>query len=436
MINQATASLPLQAAGKKTRVRWNIFLAILFLMAVNYIDRASLSVAMPIIAKEFELTPTMQGLLLSSFFWTYALMQIPSGMLADRFKPRAVIAASTILWGFFQAIAAGSTSFITLLMTRLGLGASEAPLYPAGAKLNAMWMTSNERGRGATLLDGGAPLGAAIGSILIAWLIVTLGSWRLAFVIAGVGTIAIGVWCWYYIRNTPQEHPDVNYAEAEYIAASHRAEDAKSAPSLGGNVMNFFRYRSIWGMCLGWMGFGVMFTGFIAWLPSYLQATYGFNIKTMGGASFLIYMCGFVGELVAGWISDKWKDRGGAPNVVFRTMFGIAAVISTVSIFAVAYVSDPIVAVILLCTALFFLRWFGLFWSLPAILGGRDRAGFVGGTMNLSGQIAGISVPIIIGMIVQANGGSYFGALMFMAAAGVAMFIAAMAIDYTKKLPV
>ena len=70
MRNQAVASMPLQAVEEKTRVRWNIFLAILFLMAVNYIDRASLSVAMPIIAKEFELTPTMQGLLLSSFFWT------------------------------------------------------------------------------------------------------------------------------------------------------------------------------------------------------------------------------------------------------------------------------------------------------------------------------------------------------------------------------
>jgi ACS family D-galactonate transporter-like MFS transporter len=430
-------SMTLQAVEKKeTGVRWKIFLAILFLMAVNYIDRASLSVAMPLIAKEFELTPTAQGLLLSSFFWTYALMQIPGGMLADRFKPRLVIAASTVLWGFFQGIAAASTSFATLLLTRLGLGASEAPLYPAGAKLNAMWMTPNERGRGATLLDGGAPLGAALGSILIAWLIVSLGSWRLAFVIAGIGTIAAGIWCWYYIRNTPREHPGVNAAEAEYIEASHRHEDAHSPPSRGGHVLNFFRYRSIWGMCLGWMGFGVMFTGFIAWLPSYLLASYGFNIKTMGGASFLIYMSGFVGEIVAGWIADKWKDRGGSPNQVFRTMFGIAAVIATLSIFAVAYVSDPVVAVILLCTSLFFLRWFGLFWSLPAILGGRERAGFVGGTMNLSGQIAGISVPIIIGMMVQASGGSYFGALMFMAGAGVVMFIAAMTIDYSKKIPV
>jgi ACS family D-galactonate transporter-like MFS transporter len=77
-----------------------------------------------------------------------------------------------------------------------------------------------------------------------------------------------------------------------------------------------------------------------------------------------------------------------------------------------------------------------LFWSLPAILGGRERAGFVGGTMNLSGQIAGIGVPVIIGVIVQASGGSYFGALMFMASAGVAMFVAAMMIDYSKKVAI
>jgi MFS transporter, ACS family, D-galactonate transporter len=435
-MSNTAASLTLEQIEGKTRVRWNIFLAILALMAINYIDRASLSVAMPIIAKEFDLKPATQGLLLSSFFWTYALMQIPGGMLADKFKPRLMIAVSTMLWGFFQAIAAGSTSFLTLLITRLGLGASEAPLYPAGAKLNAMWMTHTERGRGATLLDGGAPLGAALGSIIIAWLIAVLGSWRMSFVIAGVGTILAGAWCWFYIRNTPREHPSVNAAEAEYIEAAHKAEDALSAPSKGGHVLNFFRYRSIWGMCLGWMGFSVMFTGFIAWLPSYLLASYGFNIKTMGGASFLIYISGFIGEMVAGWISDKWKARGGTTNQVYRTMFGIASVIATVSIFAVAYVSDPVLAVVLLCTALFFLRWFGLFWSLPAILGGRERAGFVGGTMNLSGQIAGIGVPIIIGVIVQSSGGSYFGALMFMAGAGVAMFIAAMMIDYSKKLAV
>src|ERR1700760_1497292 len=154
-----------------TRVRWKIFLLLLMLTSINYIDRASLSVAMPLISKEFEIDPAMQGLILSSFFWTYAFMQVPGGMLADHYKPRIVIALATIFWGAFQAIAAVATNSWTLVLTRLGLGASEAPIYPAGGKLNAIWMTQTERGRGATLLDGGAPLGAALGSLVIAWLI-------------------------------------------------------------------------------------------------------------------------------------------------------------------------------------------------------------------------------------------------------------------------
>src|ERR1700743_1780216 len=240
-------------AVKPTGVRWNIFLLMLLMISINYIDRASLSVAMPLISKEFNLDPAMQGLILSSFFWTYALMQIPGGMLADRFKPRIVIAAATFFWGGFQAIAAVATSWPMLMLTRLGLGASEAPIYPAGGKLNGIWMTQHERGRGGTLLDGGAPLGAALGSIVIAWLIAAFNSWRMAFVIAGVGTMLCGLWAWYYIRNSPRQHPSVNEAEARYIEQAHALEDAGHAPSQSSSWIAYFRYRSTWCMCLGWM---------------------------------------------------------------------------------------------------------------------------------------------------------------------------------------
>src|SRR6201992_495451 len=225
------------AAGtlKPTSVRWKIFFLMLFLVSVNYIDRASLSVAMPLISKEFEVDPAWQGLILSSFFGTYAFMQVPGGMLADRFKPRIVIAVATVFWGAFQAIAALATNWWVLLLTRLGLGASEAPIYPAGGKLNGIWMTQTERGRGGTLLDGGAPLGAALGSIVIAWLIAAFNSWRLAFVIAGVGTMLCGILAWYYIRNSPREHPSVNEAEARYLEEAHAEEDAGSMPSSGGS---------------------------------------------------------------------------------------------------------------------------------------------------------------------------------------------------------
>ncbi|SOY39810.1 putative transporter, MFS family; putative Sugar phosphate permease [Cupriavidus taiwanensis] len=419
----------------RTSVRWKIFLMMLFLIAINYIDRASLSVAMPLIAKEFDLSPTMQGLILSSFFWTYALMQVPGGMLADKYKPRIVIACATVFWGIAQAVAAFTTNSTQLLLTRLGLGAAEAPIYPAGGKLNAIWMTQNERGRGATLLDGGAPLGAALGAIIITWLIASLGSWRLAFVVAGVGTVLAGVLAWYYVRNSPREHRGVNELEARYIeealASEHRAEPA----NLSGRSLDFFKYRSVWCMAIGWMCFNTVFYGLLTWMPNYLNKVHGFDIKQMGGASFIIFFSGFVGELIGGWIADKWKQAGGRPNLVMRTLFGIAAVVATASIFSVAYVTDPVVVVVLLSSTLFFLRWCGLFWCVPSMLGTRNKVGFLGGVMNLGGNIGGISVPIIVGMIVQFTG-SYFLALMFFAAAGVGLLLASTAIDYETKIPV
>jgi ACS family D-galactonate transporter-like MFS transporter len=427
--------VPAKVSEKKTAVRWKIFILMLFLITINYIDRASLSVAMPLISKEFNLDAAVQGFILSSFFWTYALMQIPGGMLADRYKPRVVIAAATIGWGFFQAIAAASTSSFMLILTRLGLGAAEAPIYPAGGKLNAMWMTPNERARGATLLDGGAPLGAALGALVIAGLIAAFDSWRTAFVIAGVGTVLCGVLAWWYIRNSPSEHPSVNEAEARHIETAHALEDLTDPVSSGRGIGAYFAYRSVWCMCLGWMFFNTVFYGLLTWMPTYLFKIHGLDIKQLGGALFIMFFAGFVGELVGGQIADMWRERGGQPNLIFRTLFGIAAIVATVSIFSVAYVTDAVVVVALLSSTLFFLRWCGMYWAIPSILATRSRAGFLGGCMNLGGNIAGITVPIIVGFIVQFTG-SYFLALMFFAAAGVALLVCSMAIDYSRKLPV
>lgn len=432
-LNAATAAA---SAPAQTKVRWKIFLMMLLLISINYVDRASLSVAMPMIAKEFDMSPAVQGLLLSSFFWTYAFMQIPGGMLADRFGPRGVIAGATLGWGFFQAIAAVCTGWFGLLLTRLGLGAAEAPIYPAGGKLNGIWMTQNERGRGATLLDGGAPLGAALGALIIAGLIAEFGSWRTSFVVAGVGTMVAGFFAWWYIRNHPRQHPGVNEAEASYIEASHAADHAAEPANASGKVLDFFKYRSVWGMFFGWMCFNALFYGLLTWMPTYLSKVHGLDIKQMGGAVFIMFFSGFVGEMVGGWIADKWKAAGASQSRVLRTLFGIASVIATIAIYNVARFKDPVTVVILLSVTLFFLRWCGLFWCIPSILGTRNRVGFLGGTMNLGGNCAGIGVPILVGVIVQATG-SYDLALMLFAAAGAGLFVCStLLIDYSRKLPV
>lgn len=433
---QIPAAVSTSHAKAPTKVRWKIFLMMLFLISINYIDRASLSVAMPLIAKEFDLSPTMQGLLLSSFFWTYAVMQIPGGMLADKYGPRSVIAGATLGWGFFQAAAALTTGWFSLLLTRLGLGAAEAPIYPAGGKLNGIWMTQNERGRGATLLDGGAPLGAALGAVLIAGLIAFFDSWRISFVVAGIGTMIAGYFAWSYIRNHPRQHPGVNEAEARHIEAAH-AEDARADAGTGkGKLLDFFKYRSVWGMFFGWMCFNALFYGLLTWMPTYLSKVHGMDIKAMGGALFAMFFSGFVGEMIGGWIADKWREHGGNQATVLRTLFGIASVIATIAIYGVSQITDPVTVVVLLSVTLFFLRWCGLFWCIPSLIGTRNRVGFLGGIMNLGGNCAGIGVPIIVGMIVQATG-SYFMALMLFTGAGVGLFIcSALLIDYSKKVPV
>jgi ACS family D-galactonate transporter-like MFS transporter len=424
-------------AARRTSVRWRIFLLILLIVAINYVDRASLSVAMPIISKEFSIDAAAQGIILSSFFWTYALVQIPGGWLADRYRPRLIIAGATILWGAFQALAALATGWVGLLLARLGLGLAEGPILPASGKLNAVWLPARERGRGAVIISGGAPLGTAFGGLIIAALIGAFDSWRTAFVVAGLGTIAAGLFAYWYIRDNPREQPSTNEPEAQYIEREHAKEDELLTAGQTGrtNVLNFLRFRSFWGMLLGYLGFDLVWYGLVAWAPNYLAQARQLSLAAIGGATFIIFGAGFVGEIVGGFLADYWKEKSGSPNVVMRTVLGISGVITTLSIFFLAFVSSPVAAVALLSSTLFFLRWAGLYWSIPATLTDRGRAGVLGGMMNFAGNVGGILVPIIVGVIVQVTG-SYFLALMFFSASGVLYLISSLIIDYSRKLPV
>src|SRR5881296_4188027 len=163
----------------------------------------------------------------------------------DRYRPRLIIATATILWGAFQAVAALATGWGALLLARLGLGVAEGPVFPASGKLNAVWLPARERGRGAVLIDGGAPLGTAFGGLIIALLMGVFGSWRTAFVVAGLGTIAAGLFAYWYIRDNPREQPSTNEAEALYIETEHAKEDQALATSAAGtNLLGFLRFRS------------------------------------------------------------------------------------------------------------------------------------------------------------------------------------------------
>ncbi|MBK1787239.1 MFS transporter [Prauserella cavernicola] len=423
-------------SGSPTNVRWHLFVLLLLVGTLSYIDRISLSVGMPLIAEEFDLDPAVQGILLSSFFWTYAAFQVPGGWLADRIGPRKVLTIAVSLWSFFQLLTGLAANMWMMLMARLGLGAAEAPQYPTGAKLSALWLPEKDRARGAVLMDSSSTLGAAVGSLVVAGLISLLGGWRESFVVVAVVTAGAGWVIWRFIRNTPREHPRANEAEIAYVEGEHAIEDERDAELTTStkSAAHFLKFRTFWFMGIGFMAANMLFYGLLTFGPLYLFQERGLDIGGLAGASFAIYFSGFVGENVAGWIAQRWRRAGGSANLVMRTLIGVSALIATAAILAVAFVSDTTVAVVLLAATLFFGRFLGLYWSLPGTLTIRSRAGVLGGMMNLFSNIGGIIIPIITGFVVSATG-SYFTGLIIFAGCGLVYLACSLAIDYSKKLP-
>lgn len=419
-----------------TRVRWKIFLLMLVLVTINYIDRSSISIAMPLISEDFNINPAVQGLVLGAFFWTYAAMQIPGGWLADKYGPRSVISLSTVGWGACQALCGAATGWISLYVARLGLGLAEGPILPAGGRLNRVWMTKNERSRGATLMNSGGELGSALGALVIAWLIAIFSSWRIAFVIAGLGSILAGVFAWYFIKNDPRFHQGVNESEARLIEEA-ATEDRETDPEdSGSRWYSLFKHRSMWGLAIGWFSRNTLIYGIMTWVPIYLAEVRGFDIKEMGGAVFVIFISGFVGQLIGGFCADLWLEKGAPAQRVIGSILGGASLIATVAILGVTQVASPIAAVLLLSITMFFMSMSGLYWSVPSIVGSNRTVGTIGGIMNLGGNVAGVVVPVVAGLIVQFSG-SYFWAFIEFAAGGAGFFVCSVfVIDYSRKIPV
>jgi ACS family D-galactonate transporter-like MFS transporter len=407
-----------RSLAKPTNIRWSVVVILFLFYTVNSIDRSSLGVAMPTITEEFELTATMQGVILSAFFWTYCLLQIPGGLAADRFGPRRVIGIASAVWGLFTAFAGLAANGLMLILARLGLGAFEAPYMSSASKLVSNWMPPKRRASGVTLIDSGAPLGAAFGGLLVAWLIATTGSWRWSFIIIGLSTVVIGFLVFLYIRNNPVEHKLANAAEVELINTEAEAEGEKPGVSRA----------NVTAMVIGRLAWAMVFWGLVTWGPSYLSNARGLDLKAMGFATFLIFFCGAIGEILSGFLADRLQKRF-SRNFSFKLLFGGSGALSLAALVALPFVTDATTAVALLCIGVFFNLFGGLYWTIPAMLAKKEKVGLVGGTMNFAGTSAGIIVPIVAGVLLDVTGG-YTAVLVFLAAAAGVYLIASLSINF------
>jgi len=417
----------------RSRVRWKIFGFLWILVVLNYVDRAALSIALPFISEEFDLTPELQGLLLGSFFYTYLLFQIPGGFLLDKLGARKVILVAGVLWGGFQAVGGLAMGGVSLILLRLGLGAAEAPISPSSAKLNSSWLPAKERARGATFVDAASPFGAAIGGLVVTGLIGAFGSWRDAFILTGILTIVVAVIFFLYLRDQPEEHKGVTDDEIAYIRGEDDVADQiddRLLPKVG----DYLRSRSFWAMMFGRLGWATVWWGIISWTPTYLADAMQFDLKALGWGTFAVYGMGVLGQLVAGYTADKWRAATKRYNLVMKTIFGISGAGTAVAIFSLPAITDGYAALVALGLAVFFINFGGLYWAVPAWLAPKKQVGRIGGVMNVASSGGGGLAPVVMGFAIAASAGSFAGSFVFLGVAATVYLVGSLLINFERPL--
>jgi ACS family glucarate transporter-like MFS transporter len=386
-------------------------------IAINYIDRTVLSAAAPHLSSELSIPADQMGFILSAFFWSYAMLPLPAGWLADRFGQKIGLGASVGLWSFATSATGLATGFYSLFAMRLGLGVGEAGAYPSNAGIASKWFPDRERATISGLFDSASKFGGAVAMPLIVWMIALIG-WRMTFVVIGaIGVLWAIVWWWFYTE-TPETHPLMNKAEVEYIRGGQAMKHGEDN-TIAMKWYELLRYRNIWAMCLGFFTINYISYFFITWLPTYLVKEKGMGMIQMGFVASLPLLAGLVAEIVAGMASDRVVRSKRLSLTATRKLFLIAGLTMALCIGLAAVAESVVLTVALLCIAKAGTTVAASqVWALPGDVAPKNMTSMVAGLQNMVSNFGGVVGPIVTGFIV-AQTGSFTAALLFSAAVGL-----------------
>lgn len=425
-----TSAIPADAAkaAKKTNVRWFIVALLFMLTAVNYADRATMSIAGSAIQRDLGLTSIHMGYIFSAFGWAYVIAQLPGGWLLDRFGSKRVYGVCLVFWSVsvaLQGTAAlfvGATAAIALFGFRYLMATFEAPSFPANARIVAAWFPKQERGTASSIFNAAQYFATVIFAPIMGWITTTF-SWHYVFFVMGVCGLLMLVF-WVKFIHDPKEHPMANEAEVEYIAEGgglvsmdiKKADEAKKGPSLK-LIKQLFSNRMFVGIYLAQYCINALTFFFISWFPVYLVQARGMDILHAGFAAAIPALCGFCGGIAGGVFSDHLLRKGHSLSFARKLPIVLGMCLS-MSMIGCNYV-DSIPLVILFMAMSFFGKAFGaLGWAVGSDTFPREIAGLAGGVFNMCGNISSITTPIAIGYIV-ATTGSFEWALVFTVAHGL-----------------
>jgi MFS family permease len=392
-----------ERAVRTPRIRTiqNSSLTLIFLICLlNYMDRGTLSVANPLIRKELGLSISQMGVLLSAFLWPYAFTLLIAGGLVDRWRPRRMLTTAMIVWSIAQGIAGFIVSYGQFLAARALLGIGEAPMFPTAARVVKDWYHEGDQALGVGIWNGAPALGTALAPPLLTPIMLVFG-WRWMFVLMGVvGLVFAGIWFAVYrdFDARTLDHADRHYLYGGQEAPITHAVRARAWGRL-------FRFRTTWGLILGFVGNVYIGWLFIAWLPGYLEIQRHMSIPKTGFVASVPFLFGLVGSVLFGWLADRLTKRGRAAISSRKLLTVVGLLIMALATVVAAETPSNLVAVASISVAIFFgFGSSGTSWSLANAAAPQSYAASLGAIMDFGGFIGGALAPIVIGFVVQASG--------------------------------
>ncbi len=364
---------------------------VLFLLAlsvlINYIDRSNLSIAAPLIKDELGLSAWQLGKLLSAFFWTYALMQIPAGWLVDRLDVKWVFAAGLFIWSTATAVTGALHGFAALLIVRVILGLGESVAFPSYSKILCGHFRESRRGFANAMIMTGLALGPALG-ILVGGVAVARFGWRSFFVILGLaGLLWLAPWMSWMPRRT--------------APFSHRS-------SSGAGYLSILRQRSAWGTCIGQSSINYFLYFLVTWLPFYLVRERHLTMNAMAREGALVFLMSAISSVVTGKMGDRWIQAGASPTAVRKGWMAFGHVGIGLAFMFITMTEGALFIGMLALMGVFLGISICNSWAFPQSLAGPHVVGRWVGVQNFAGNLAGAVAPALTGFLLDRTGSFYW----------------------------
>jgi ACS family glucarate transporter-like MFS transporter len=381
-------------------LRWKIVtLLIAPITFVMTLDRAAMTVAAPTVQKEFGLSLVEMSVILTVYFWTYALGQVPAGRLAERVGSRKVLFGTSILWSTMMIVTPLGGTFYWLFGCRALLGGAQSADWSSGMLALKRWFPRNECATGNAFLLGGLYLGPIVSAPLTAWMIIHYG-WHSVFYGFGALGVVLGIAWGIGYRDNPASHPLIKPDEAAYIAAGQAAEQRVKK----GALLKCFRMPRFWVFGIQYFLLVLIQSFYTTWLPTYLMKARGLSLQAMGIYASLPWVAVFLAVFLAGLVCDRILKRTQSIWLARAPVAMSGFVVSAVALIAASRATTMPFVIAFLCLSFAAVGFVQVVvWSAAQDLG-REYTGVMSGWTNLWGAASNVAGPVTVALIVRLTG--------------------------------